>query len=63
MGLTGPTDTMVMTLCPVRDAGRPALFRHMNDPEKCGSTVTGHDRGFAHARGKETDEPVLTLGQ
>ncbi|WP_156724259.1 GNAT family N-acetyltransferase [Streptomyces apocyni] len=29
--------------------------------EKCGFVVTGHDRGFAHARGEETDEVVLTL--
>ncbi|MFD7440196.1 GNAT family N-acetyltransferase [Streptomyces sp. NPDC059909] len=29
---------------------------------KCGFTVTGHDRGFAHARGEETDELILTLG-
>lgn len=28
----------------------------------CGFTVTGHDRGFAHARGEEVDELVLTLG-
>ncbi|GAA2509333.1 GNAT family N-acetyltransferase [Streptomyces gobitricini] len=30
--------------------------------EKCGFTVVGHDRGFAHARGEETDEVVLLLG-
>ncbi|WP_240135841.1 GNAT family N-acetyltransferase [Streptomyces sp. MUM 178J] len=30
--------------------------------EKCGFRVTGKDRGFAHARGKEIDEYVLTLG-
>ncbi|MGW0559212.1 GNAT family N-acetyltransferase [Streptomyces sp. NPDC003016] len=29
--------------------------------EKCGFTVTGHDRGFANARGTEVDEVVLTL--
>ncbi|OKK08557.1 acetyltransferase [Streptomyces sp. CB03234] len=29
--------------------------------EKCGFTVAGHDRGFAHARGEETDEVVLIL--
>ncbi|MFP3990472.1 GNAT family N-acetyltransferase [Streptomyces sp. E11-3] len=29
--------------------------------EKCGFVVTGHDRGFAHARGEETDEVVLAL--
>lgn len=29
--------------------------------EKCGFTVTGHERGFAHARGAEIDELVLTL--
>ncbi|MEU0396719.1 GNAT family N-acetyltransferase [Streptomyces sp. NPDC006208] len=29
--------------------------------EKCGFTVTGHDRGFANARGEEIDELVLTL--
>ncbi|MFE3657653.1 GNAT family N-acetyltransferase [Streptomyces sp. NPDC059165] len=28
---------------------------------KCGFTVTGRDRGFAHARGEEVDELVLTL--
>ncbi|MGN9792955.1 GNAT family N-acetyltransferase [Streptomyces sp. OZ13] len=28
---------------------------------KCGFLVTGHDRGFANARGEETDEVVLTL--
>ncbi|MGW1493388.1 GNAT family N-acetyltransferase [Streptomyces sp. NPDC002402] len=29
--------------------------------EKCGFTVTGKDRGFAHARGAQTDELLLTL--
>ncbi|MFJ8076110.1 GNAT family N-acetyltransferase [Streptomyces sp. NPDC096176] len=29
--------------------------------EKCGFVVTGRDRGFANARGKETDEVVLEL--
>ncbi|MFI1399706.1 GNAT family N-acetyltransferase [Streptomyces sp. NPDC020681] len=29
--------------------------------EKCGFTVTGSDRGFANARGAETDEVLLTL--
>lgn len=29
--------------------------------EKCGFTVVGHDRGFAHARGEETDEVLLIL--
>jgi RimJ/RimL family protein N-acetyltransferase len=29
--------------------------------EKCGFVVTGHDRGFANARGEEIDELVLTL--
>lgn len=29
--------------------------------EKCGFVVTGHDRGFANARGEEIDEVVLTL--
>ncbi|WP_028814316.1 GNAT family N-acetyltransferase [Streptomyces flavidovirens] len=29
--------------------------------EKCGFTVTGRERGFAHARGAEIDELVLTL--
>ncbi|MHC0432660.1 GNAT family N-acetyltransferase [Streptomyces sp. O3] len=29
--------------------------------EKCGFVVTGRDRGFAHARGEETDEALLTL--
>ncbi|SDK86946.1 GNAT family N-acetyltransferase [Streptomyces indicus] len=29
--------------------------------EKCGFTVTGHDRGFAQARGEEVDEVVLRL--
>jgi RimJ/RimL family protein N-acetyltransferase len=28
---------------------------------KCGFTVTGRDRGFAHARGEETEELLLTL--
>ncbi|MCX4509820.1 GNAT family N-acetyltransferase [Streptomyces sp. NBC_01619] len=28
---------------------------------KCGFTVTGRDRGFAHARGEETEEFVLRL--
>ncbi|GAA2989778.1 GNAT family N-acetyltransferase [Streptomyces fulvorobeus] len=28
---------------------------------KCGFTVTGGDRGFAEARGEETDEVLLTL--
>ena len=27
----------------------------------CGFTVTGTDRGYAHARGEETDEVLLTL--
>ncbi|KJY34373.1 MULTISPECIES: GNAT family N-acetyltransferase [Streptomyces] len=29
--------------------------------DKCGFLVTGHERGFAHARGEEIDEVVLTL--
>lgn len=29
--------------------------------QKCGFTVTGKDRGYAHARGAETDEVLLTL--
>ncbi|MGX9886058.1 GNAT family N-acetyltransferase [Streptomyces sp. NPDC002276] len=29
--------------------------------EKCGFIVTGHDRGFANARGEEIDELLLTL--
>ncbi|MEV5526207.1 GNAT family N-acetyltransferase [Streptomyces prunicolor] len=29
--------------------------------EKCGFRVTGHDRGFANARGEEIDELILTL--
>ncbi|MCX5089413.1 GNAT family N-acetyltransferase [Streptomyces sp. NBC_00365] len=29
--------------------------------EKCGFRVTANDRGYAHARGEETDEVVLTL--
>ena len=29
--------------------------------EKCGFVVTGHERGFANARGEEIDEVVLTL--
>ncbi|WP_149179540.1 GNAT family N-acetyltransferase [Streptomyces sp. TRM49041] len=29
--------------------------------EKCGFTVTGHDSGWAHGRGAETAEVVLTL--
>ncbi|NUL03764.1 GNAT family N-acetyltransferase [Streptomyces lunaelactis] len=29
--------------------------------EKCGFTVTGTERGFANARGAETDEVLLTL--
>ncbi|MCX4848747.1 GNAT family N-acetyltransferase [Streptomyces sp. NBC_00893] len=29
--------------------------------EKCGFTVTGKDRGYAHARGEETDELLFTL--
>lgn len=28
--------------------------------EKCGFVVTGHDRGFANARGEEIDEVLLT---
>ncbi|WP_329322892.1 MULTISPECIES: GNAT family N-acetyltransferase [unclassified Streptomyces] len=31
--------------------------------EKCGFQVTGRDRGYAHARGEETDEVLLTLGR
>ncbi|MEU0661696.1 GNAT family N-acetyltransferase [Streptomyces lavendulocolor] len=30
--------------------------------EKCGFTVTGHDRAFAHGRGEEIDEVLLLLG-
>ncbi|GGW63280.1 GNAT family N-acetyltransferase [Streptomyces xantholiticus] len=30
---------------------------------KCGFMVTGRDRGFANARGEETDEVLLTLGR
>lgn len=29
--------------------------------EKCGFVVTGEDRGYAHARGEETDEVLFTL--
>ncbi|MGW1499804.1 GNAT family N-acetyltransferase [Streptomyces mirabilis] len=29
--------------------------------EKCGFRVTGNDRGYANARGEDTDEVVLTL--
>lgn len=29
--------------------------------EKCGFTITGHDKGFAHARGEETNEVLLVL--
>ncbi|MGC4931991.1 GNAT family N-acetyltransferase [Streptomyces cyaneofuscatus] len=29
--------------------------------EKCGFVVSGRDRGFAHARGGETDEVLATL--
>ncbi|MFE7705381.1 GNAT family N-acetyltransferase [Streptomyces sp. NPDC057486] len=29
--------------------------------QKCGFTVTGKDRGFAHARGELTDELLFTL--
>ncbi len=29
--------------------------------EKCGSTVTGKDQGYSHARGAETDELLFTL--
>ncbi|MFD9503843.1 GNAT family N-acetyltransferase [Streptomyces sp. NPDC060035] len=29
--------------------------------QKCGFTVTGADRGYAHARGEETDEVLLRL--
>lgn len=29
--------------------------------DKCGFVVTGHDRGFANARGEEIDEVLLTL--
>ncbi|WP_255115617.1 GNAT family N-acetyltransferase [Streptomyces sudanensis] len=28
---------------------------------RCGFEITGHDRGWAHARGAETDEVLLTL--
>lgn len=30
--------------------------------EKCGFVVTGHDKGFANARGCEVEEVVLRLG-
>ena len=29
--------------------------------EKCGFTITGGDKGFANARGKEIEEFILTL--
>ena len=29
--------------------------------EKCGFTISGHDKGFAHARGEEIEEAILTL--
>ncbi|WP_251069626.1 GNAT family N-acetyltransferase [Streptomyces sp. ISL-96] len=48
--------------------GRPLFARAAADNtgslrvlEKCGFTVTGHDRGFANARGTEIDELVLAL--
>jgi RimJ/RimL family protein N-acetyltransferase len=31
--------------------------------QKCGFTITGRDRIFAHARGEEIDEVALTLAQ
>ncbi len=31
--------------------------------EKCGFRVTANARGYAHARGEDTDEVVLTLGR
>jgi RimJ/RimL family protein N-acetyltransferase len=31
--------------------------------EKCGFVLTGHERGFANARGEEIDEVVLTLAE
>jgi RimJ/RimL family protein N-acetyltransferase len=40
-------------------ADNPASRRVL---EKCGFVVSGHDRGFANARGQEIDELVLTLG-
>ncbi|MEU4265329.1 GNAT family N-acetyltransferase [Streptomyces sp. NPDC025273] len=47
---------------------RPLLARAAADNtgsvrvlEKCGFTVTGTDRGYAHARGEETDEVLLRL--
>ncbi|MEV0484958.1 GNAT family N-acetyltransferase [Streptomyces sp. NPDC050508] len=40
-------------------ADNPASRRVL---EKCGFVVSGHDRGFANARGEEIDELVLTLG-
>jgi len=30
--------------------------------EKCGFTVTGHDKGFANARNEEIEEAILRLG-
>ena len=29
--------------------------------EKCGFAITGHDRGFANARGEEVEEAILKL--
>jgi RimJ/RimL family protein N-acetyltransferase len=29
---------------------------------KCGFTISGHDKGFANARGEEIEEVVLSLG-
>jgi len=30
--------------------------------EKCGFTISGHDKGFANARGEEIEEVIMELG-
>ena len=55
---------LLLTLVPTR----PLVARVATDNvgsirvlQKCGFTVVGQDRGFAHGRGQETDEYLLRL--
>jgi len=52
----------------ILDTTRPLHARAARDNsasirvlEKCGFTIIGYDRGFAHARGEEIDEVILEL--